>query len=824
MKFTQALNINLVPEWSDYYLGYEQLKRRIYQLERDLETQQPRQQPSDIETPLLSATDSPAIRLFSQILEKEVDRITTFYKDKESELDSDRQSLFNFIHATELDVVRNSQDFRPSRDDTRDTYNTHNTHNTHDNNDHSDSDDDDDDITKHTQPKTHFARRSFNDDFHHDQRDTNVENNPPRRKSIAVIRRPSLDLLDDDIEDSIWTSKSNYAIDQRIMIKKRLTELFVQFSELKQFAQINETGCKKILKKFDKITENDLKTSFMDNVVLVAYPFTEETKKRVDNILDQFIDVYARVVTLNNRAVAHNQLKAHLREYVVLERNSVWRQMVGQERRSQGVQIQSQSLTEKKPATGIAKYIPPWLTSKMVGLLTAVVVFITLLNLDIFDKGEENCLALLVFCVILWSSEAVPLFVTSLSVPLFIVLLRVVKYPDGHRMEAEDAAKYILSQMMNPTIFLLIGGFTIAAALSKHGIDRVLALRILNLAGTDPKLVLLAQMGVACFSAMWISNVAAPVLCYSLAQPLLRKLPPKSPYARSMILGIALAANIGGQASPIASPQNVIALDAMDPPIDWLQWFAIALPVASTSLVLIWGLLLLSYGSGEGTVITKLKPSKDSFTWTQWYIAAVTILTIVLWCVAHSLQSVIGDMGIIAILPLIAFFGTGILSPHDFNSFPWTIVYLAMGGIALGKGVMSSGLLDSADDAVKEMVGGFGVWRILVIFSVLATVVATFISHTIAAVLLVPIAAQVGQNLSPPHGRLLIMATALICSAGMGLPVSGFPNIAAINQEDSMGERYLTTNDFLKNGLPATVLAAAVVDTIGYLIMRLMGL
>lgn len=199
---------------------------------------------------------------------------------------------------------------------------------------------------------------------------------------------------------------------------------------------------------------------------------------------------------------------------------------------------------------------------------------------------------------------------------------------------------------------------------------------------------------------------------------------------------------------------------------------------------------------------------------------------------------VIGDMGIIAILPLIAFFGTGILSPHDYNSFPWTIVYLAvssngniktifltyckMGGIALGKGVMSSGLLDSADDAVKEMVAGMGIWRILVIFSVLASIIATFISHTIAAVLLVPIATQVGANLNPPHSRLLIMSTALICSAGMGLPVSGFPNISAINQEDSMGERYLGTNDFIFNGIPATVIAAGVVDTVGYVIMKLM--
>ena len=79
----------------------------------------------------------------------------------------------------------------------------------------------------------------------------------------------------------------------------------------------------------------------------------------------------------------------------------------------------------------------------------------------------------------------------------------------------------------------------------------------------------------------------------------------------------------------------------MDPPIDWLKWFAIAIPVSTITLLLIWGLLLLSYGSGRGTVIQKLKPSKDRFTFKQWYITIVTITTIILWCVAHPLQGLI---------------------------------------------------------------------------------------------------------------------------------------------------------------------------------------
>jgi phosphate transporter len=98
-------------------------------------------------------------------------------------------------------------------------------------------------------------------------------------------------------------------------------------------------------------------------------------------------------------------------------------------------------------------------------------------------------------------------------------------------------------------------------------------------------------------------------------------------------------------------------------------------------------------------------------------------------------------------------------------------------------------------------VQGLGVWPILSIFSVLALIVATFVSHSIASVLVASIAARIGDALDPPHPRLLIMATALICSSGMALPVSGFPNLMAVNLEDDVGQRYLTVEDFLKTGV-----------------------
>lgn len=235
---------------------------------------------------------------------------------------------------------------------------------------------------------------------------------------------------------------------------------------------------------------------------------------------------------------------------------------------------------------------------------------------------------------------------------------------------------WIFSQMFAPNMCLLLGGFTLAAALSKYSIDKLLAQKVLRLAGTRPSFVLLAHMCVACFASMWISNVAAPVLMFSLIQPILRNLPTKSQFAPALIMGIALASNIGGQTSPIASPQNLIALQYMgDEPVGWLQWFAITIPVSGISLVIIWLVLLWSYGSGRGTVIKTPSENRDKFTGIQYFISAVSIATIALWCLERNFEYILGDMGVIAIVPMVLFFGTGILTKEDFNNFLWTIVF-----------------------------------------------------------------------------------------------------------------------------------------------------
>lgn len=259
---------------------------------------------------------------------------------------------------------------------------------------------------------------------------------------------------------------------------------------------------------------------------------------------------------------------------------------------------------------------------------------------------------------------------------------------------------------------------------------------------------------------------------------MLRTLPSDSNMSKAVIIGIALASNIGGMLSPIASPQNVVAMGIMKPEPTWLQWFFIVIPVGIVSLILIWLLLLITFQPGKGTTIAPIRPLKEKFTGGQWFVSIVTIITIILWCTSHTLEDVFGDMGVVAIIPIVLFFGIGILTKEDFNNFPWTIIILAAGGLSLGKAVRSSGLLHTLAEIVSREVEGMSLYGVLVVFSSLILVIATFISHTVAALIFLPLVYDVGVAMDQPHPNLLVMGGVLMCSAAMGLPTSGFPNMS----------------------------------------------
>jgi di/tricarboxylate transporter len=203
--------------------------------------------------------------------------------------------------------------------------------------------------------------------------------------------------------------------------------------------------------------------------------------------------------------------------------------------------------------------------------------------------------------------------------------------------------------------------------------------------------------------------------------------------------------------------------------------------------MLIWVLLLVTFQPEKDTTIAPVRPLKERFTGVQWFVSAVTIATIILWCFSGKLVDTFGDMGVIAIMPIVLFFGLGVLTKEDFNNFPWTIIILAAGGLSLGKAVKSSGLLHSVAEVVTRDMNNLSIFGVLVTFSTLVLVIATFISHTVAALIVLPLIASVGRDMEDPKPNLLVFAGVLICSAAMGLPTSGFPNMSESHRAPLQG-------------------------------------
>ncbi|BCS18750.1 putative plasma membrane phosphate transporter Pho87 [Aspergillus puulaauensis] len=855
MKFSHSIQFNSVPDWSAYYIAYSNLKKLIYSLEQ--QAHRVNEHGNDVESaPLLDDTPS-ADKIFLQALDAELDKIRSFYRAKELDI------------FTEVDdVMRDAEEYSAKADGA-------NMNPMHDG------------MAKGRRMSTGSGQDQPADfGFDHERRQSTTSEpaaDNDDEDSDDDAARPSLgqshsahfdDDRADDMRSSIWT-ESRYGLNSQTFnrrgtqpdqfttdptlldlynsaasLKKRIVAVYVSLCGLKSYIQLNKTGFSKALKKYDKTIDRSLRREYMASAVSSAYPFLNSTMEKVEGFINQIETLYADLTTNGDLSLAKRELRLHLREHVVWERNTVWREMIGIERKAQAANVgirrtllggdedpaearrqgdeQVAPSREFRTPCGVIS-APTWLWSaNFATLVVVLVVFAVLLSVPIMQKPEQqNCLAMLIFVSLLWATEVIPLFVTSLLVPFLVVLLGIMKSDEKpyKRLGPKEATTVAFGSMWTPVIMLLLGGFTIAAALSKHDIARRMAMFVLSKAGSNHRVVLLTNMFVSMFLSMWISNVASPVLCYSIIQPLLRNLPPDSKFAKALVLGIALAANVGGAASPIASPQNIIALQNMYPNISWGTWFFISLPVCIISILLIWVLLLVTFRPGRDTTIVPIKPVKDNFSGLQYFISIVTLTTIALWCGSHQLEHVFGDMGVIAIIPIVLFFGTGILNKEDFNNFLWTIIILAAGGLCLGKAVTSSGLLQTMAEGIRERVEDFSLYGVLIVFSTLILVVATFISHTVAALIMLPLVRQIGVSMDDPHPNLLVMASALMCSVAMALPTSGFPNMTAIMTEvPQTGQRYLRVRHFFTRGIPASLMSWAVVVTIGYGLMRVAGL
>lgn len=640
-------------------------------------------------------------------------------------------------------------------------------------------------------------------------------------------------------------SQFNVEKQKQSILKQSIVNLYIDLSQLKSFIELNKMGFSKITKKADKVLKLNIKAELIQTGKFYkdTYIFQKDTFTILSEKISELITFYSIITDQTSNVLeAKEELKSALHDHIVWERSNTWKDMLGlisheaplvsdlqkdDENISLTGKLQLEYFTFPLPHSINLKFttvenitIPKlFFTWKAFKIAFIIAVTGVLLGVKTFnDPAQHRCMALVECVAFSWASEALPLHITAFLVPLLVVLFRVLKNSDtGEVLTAARASSTVLSSMWSSTVIILLAGFTLGEVLSQYNIAKVIASWLLAAAGTKPRNVLLIAMGVVFFLSMWISNVAAPVLTYSLLKQVLDSLEADQPFGKALVLGVAIAANIGGMSSPISSPQNIISMQYLKPfNIGWGQFFAVALPTGIIATLICWLLLISSFKINK-TKVERFVPIKTKFTLKQWFIIVVTVATILLWCVEAQIESAFGSSGIIAVLPICIFFGSGLLTTKDFNSLPWSIVILAMGGTALGTAVSSSGLLATIARALQRRIESDTPMAVLCIFGALMLVVGTFVSHTVSAIIIIPLVQEVGDKLANPKAApTLVFGCTLLASAGMGLASAGFPNVTAISMLDKKGNRYLDMSTFMSRGVPCSLIVYVCVITIGY--------
>ncbi|HMO41042.1 MAG TPA: DASS family sodium-coupled anion symporter [Saprospiraceae bacterium] len=437
-------------------------------------------------------------------------------------------------------------------------------------------------------------------------------------------------------------------------------------------------------------------------------------------------------------------------------------------------------------------------------LIIAVVVTFLALRSPLFTQQAALMAGIFVLACALWVTEALPLFATSLlAIGLEVILLAnpgnwaILRF-DGVENPPFQA---FFNPLSDPIIFLFLGGFIMAAAAVKRGVDAAMASMILRFFGDRPRNVLLGMILITALFSMWMSNTAATAMMVTMVFPLFRQLEGEDSFQKGLLLAIPFAGNIGGIGTPIGSPPNAVALGVLQSKglsISFLQWMFIAIPFTILLLLLLWWILWKRYKPTNQNL--RLSAASTRLDGKGWYVVTIFCITILLWLTegVHHLPT-----SVIALLPVIAFTATGLLAQDEINSLEWNVLLLITGGIALGKGMSVTGL--------DQVVSGFLPLESAWIFSVIAIVtllLSTFMSNTAAANLLAPIGialAFAGGVANQPYAIELTFAIALSASLAMSLPVSTPANTIAY----SYGK--LESRDFLVNGALIGLVALGIV-------------
>lgn len=437
---------------------------------------------------------------------------------------------------------------------------------------------------------------------------------------------------------------------------------------------------------------------------------------------------------------------------------------------------------------------------------------------------EQRTVAIFALAALMWMFEILPTWATSVAVIVILLFTISDSCPLFLRGAGVDPAdlgtfvsyKSILAAFADPTIMLFLGGFILAIAATKVGLDVQLAKVLLKPFGTKPKFVLLGFLLVIGLFSMFMSNTATAAMMLTFLAPVLRTLPANERGTAGLALAIPIAANLGGIGTPIGTPPNAIALgylnETMHQTIGFGEWMMIMVPYVVIMLLFAWFLLLKLFPFKSEKIELKIENTRkpDAHTYIVWVTFAVTIL---MW-VFDRFTGV--NANVVAMIPVGVFCATGVIKASDLREIEWSVLWMVAGGFALGVALNKTGLAENLVQAIPF--ASFKPLIILLLSGLLGYAISNFISHSAAASLLVPILSAVGVGmgdmLAPIGGvKALLVGVALSTSVAMLFPISTPPNAIA----HSTG--LIKVNDMTKVG----AIIGAVGLVLGYAILIFIG-
>ena len=445
--------------------------------------------------------------------------------------------------------------------------------------------------------------------------------------------------------------------------------------------------------------------------------------------------------------------------------------------------------------------------------------------------GTKVSLALLLLMVIWWVTEAVPIPVTALLPGIVLPLFHIT----GVYQEKlfQFTGKNILSNYANPIIFLFLAGFLLAAALQKWKLDRRLTLYILTRGGlaNSTSSVLLGMMCISAFLSMWISNTATTAMLLPLGVGVIAQSGSKvgeTNFGKSLMLGIAWGASIGGVGTIIGTPPNGICVSILSASgirqFSFIEWMKFGIPFVILFIPIAWFILLKVFpleikniqggkkllveqqsklgNWSKGEKLTIIGFAVVVFLWVSnpfWNYILPTQLSDNLKWFDENIIALFGVL-ILFLLPVDWKKQKFVLSWSDAKFVDWGTLLLFGGGIALSDGMFKTGLANWLAKTAVSFLGSPSTIVMMFVLIILLELLTEVTSNTAVTSMMIPIIISIASGTGNDPVALSVAAT-LAASMAFMLPVATPPNALVY------GTGYIKITDMVKGGIVLDIIA-----------------